>query len=288
MHSKSSIIIGCMSWGAWGKQLSTSDQSALIEFCLEQGNTIFDHADIYGDYTTEAGFGKALKASGVDRQSIQLISKCGIQYVGKTRNNRVKHYNYTKEYIIWSAEESLKNLQSEYLDTFLLHRPSPLMHPDEIAEAVRTLKESGKIKRFGVSNFAPSHMALLSRAIDVEVNQIEFSLTQHQAMHDGTLDHMLSNNVEAMFWSPLGSYFKDTNPQTERIREILNGLCEKYNADASTLLLAWSLKHPVKGSPVIGTTNKERIVASNKALTLQLELEDWFALLVASQGHKVP
>jgi len=120
-----------MTWGNWGKQLSSKDQSEMIEFCVENGNSTFDHADIYGDYTTERGFGKALEESEIKREEIQLISKCGIQYIGETRNNNTKHYNYSKDYIIWSAEESLKNLKTDYLDTFLLHRPSPLMYPNE-------------------------------------------------------------------------------------------------------------------------------------------------------------
>src|SRR5690554_45832 len=167
MENKPRIIIGCMSWGAWGKQLSTKEQAALIQFCTENGNTTFDHADIYGDYTTEADFGKALIESDVQREEIQLISKCGIQYVGETRNNKIGHYNYSKEYIIWSAEESLRNLKTDYLDTFLLHRPSPLMEPNEIAEAITHLQESGKIIQFGVSNFTPSQVDLISDKIEV-------------------------------------------------------------------------------------------------------------------------
>ena len=180
-----------MTWGDWGKQFSSKEQAEMIQFCVENGNTTFDHADIYGDYTTEIGFGKALVESDVKREDIQLISKCGIQHVGKIRNNKIKHYNYSKDYIIRSAEESLKNLKTDYLDTFLLHRPSPLMHPYEIAEAITRLQESGKIIQFGVSNFTPSQVDLISDKIKVSVNQIEFSLTQHFAMLDGTLDQML-------------------------------------------------------------------------------------------------
>lgn len=284
----SKIIIGCMSWGKWGKQFSTKEQKDLLQFCVTNGNTTFDHADIYGDYTTELEFGKALKESGVEREQIELISKCGIQYVGESRNNKIKHYNYSKDYIIWSAEQSLKNLKTDYLDTFLLHRPSPLMNPNEIADAILELKESGKIIRFGVSNFTPSQVSLINNKVSVEVNQIEFSLTQHIAMHDGSLDQMLQKNIQPMSWSPLGSIFKESTTQTERIKLVLKKLSLKYNVSEDVLLLAFVLKHPSKISPVIGTTNKERILNANKALKINLELEDWFALLVASQGHKVP
>ena len=209
MPNKSKIIIGCMSWGNWGKRLPTKEQVELITFCMEQGNTTFDHADIYGDYTTEAAFGKALAESKIAREELQLITKCGIQYTGQTRKNKVKHYDYTKDYIIWSVEESLKNLKTDYLDLLLLHRPSPLMSPDKIAEAVNTLKDSGKILKFGVSNFTPSQTSLLLDKIEVSANQVEFSLTHHEAMHNGSLDQMIQHSIQPMSWSPLGSIFKE-------------------------------------------------------------------------------
>jgi predicted oxidoreductase len=287
MKRASKIIIGCMSWGQWGKQFSTKQQSELIEFCVEKGNTTFDHADIYGDYTTEAEFGKALQESTILRENIQLISKCGIQLVGKSRPNTINHYSYSKEYIIWSAEESLRNLKTEYLDTFLLHRPSPLMHPNEIAAAVLALQESGKIINFGVSNFTPSQVALFENVIPVGANQIEFSLTQHTAMENGSLDQLLQKEIQPMCWSPLGSVFKEETAKTIRIKKVLKTLTKKYKCTEETILLAFILKHPAKVSPVIGTTNKQRILNANKALDIDLELEDWFLLLRSSKGKEV-
>src|SRR5690606_20933818 len=148
----SPVIAGTMNWGTWDKNLDTTQMSNLIQVFLENNVSSFDLADIYGGYTTEASFGKALEKSKVDRSKIQLISKCGIQYVTENRNNKIKHYQYDKDYIVWSVENSLKNLKTDYLDVLLLHRPSPLMQADEIAEAVQKLKSEGKIKDFGVSN----------------------------------------------------------------------------------------------------------------------------------------
>lgn len=288
METTSNIIIGCMSWGIWGKNFSIQEQTKMIEFCLENGYTQFDHADIYGDYTTEDFFGKALLESKIPREKVQLISKCGIQHVGNTRTNTIKHYNYSKDYIIWSAEESLKRLKTDYLDAFLLHRPSPLMHPDTIAEAIYYLQESGKIRQFGVSNFAPSQVALISDKVPISINQIEFSLTQHKAMHNGVLDQMLQHNIQPMAWSPLGNVFKEESKQTSRIKMVLSNLSKKYEVSEETILLSWILKHPAKISPIIGTTHKERIKNTRKALSIELELEDWFLLLTESQGHEVP
>lgn len=288
MSTYSRIIAGCMSWGNWGKQFSKEQMIAQIHLSLEAGVTTFDHADIYGDYTTENQFGKALVGSGIQRESIQLISKCGIQYVGDTRSNTIKHYDYSREYIIWSVERSLKNLQTDYLDLLLLHRPSPLMQPDEIALAIEILQEQGKILDFGVSNFTPSQVHLVSNKIPVTVNQIEFSLTQHTAMHNGSLDQMLQREIIPMSWSPLGNVFKEENKVNTRIRKVLEELVDKYEAQEDQLLLAWILQHPAKIHPVIGTTNPERLANAVKAVDITLDLEDWFSLLVACQGHKVP
>lgn len=284
----SRIIAGTMTWGEWGKQLSKKEMINLLNHCVSKDITSFDHADIYGSYTTETAFGNAFAESNIAREKIQLISKCGIQYISENRKNEVKHYNYSKEYIIWSAEESLKNLKTEFLDLLLLHRPSPLMQPDEVAEAITILKSQGKIKAFGVSNFLPSQVDLISKYTEVSVNQIEFSLTQHTAMHNGTLDQMQINNIIPMAWSPLGIVFKEDTEQTRRIHKQLGALIEKYNATEDQLLLAWILKHPAGIHPIIGTTNQKRIENAVQAINIELELEDWFKILVACQGHKVP
>tara|TARA_B110000208_G_scaffold28424_1_gene37152 strand:+ start:352 stop:1212 length:861 start_codon:yes stop_codon:yes gene_type:complete len=283
----SKIIIGCMSWGVWGKQFSTKEQIDMIRFCTENGNTIFDHADIYGNYTTEAGFGKAFIDSGINREDIQLISKCGIQLINERRGSRIKHYKYAKEYIISSAEASLKNLKTDYLDTFLLHRPSPLMQPDEISEAITILQDSGKIINFGLSNFTPSQVDLIANSVPVTANQIEFSLTKNEAMFNGTLDKMLQEGIQTMSWSPLGAVFKDETAQTKRIKAVLKKLTKKYEISEDVILLAFILRHPAKVAPVVGTTNKERILNANSALNIHLELQDWFEMLAASQGYEV-
>ncbi len=277
-----------MTWGQWGKQLTSEEMIALMHHCISVGITSFDHADIYGGYTTENDFGKAFANSDIERESIQLISKCGIQYLSDSRSNKVKHYNYNKDYIIWSVETSLKHLQTDYLDLLLLHRPSPLMQVDEISEAVDTLKTAGKINAFGVSNFSNSQTDLIASKVKIDVNQIEFSLTHHDAMHDGTLDYMQTRSICPMAWSPLGAVFREDNAQTRRIHKQLGELMDKYNATEDQLLLAWILKHPSGIHPVVGTTNTTRLKQAALAADIELELEDWFLILVACQGHKVP
>ena len=287
--SFSRIIQGCMNWGVWGKSLSTSQMEELIHFNLEKGISSFDHADIYGDYTTENEFGKAFKNSSVKREDIQLISKCGIQYVGKTRpSNLVKHYQYDSDYIIYSAEKSIKDLNADYLDLFLLHRPSPLMHPDEIQKAVEKLMGQGKIKMFGVSNFTSDQTDLILSKTKVSVNQIQLSLSHNYPIFDSSLDYMMVNKIIPMSWSPLGSFYKNKSENNKRVSILLDELSTKYNASKDQLLISWILKHPSKVHPVIGTTNFERISSASCANKIKLSNIDWFRMLETYLGHKLP
>ncbi|MEO9504097.1 MAG: aldo/keto reductase [Maribacter dokdonensis] len=283
----SRIIAGTMTWGKWGKQLSTAEMIALMNHCVENKITTFDHADIYGDYTNEEDFGKAFSKSSVKREDVQLISKCGIQFNVKERSNRVKHYDYNASYIISSVERSLKMLQTDYLDLLLLHRPSPLMDPSEIAEAIDKLKIEGKIKQFGVSNFSPSQIQLIEKEIQVEANQVEFSLSSNGVMNDGTLDDCVTFDRLAMSWSPLGSYFREDSKANLRIKTVLADLTKKYGATEDQLLLAWILKHPSTIHPVVGTATPQRLKLAMDAVEIDMELQDWFILLEANEGHEV-
>ncbi|WP_396173053.1 aldo/keto reductase family oxidoreductase [Flavobacterium sp.] len=282
----SPIIAGTMNWGIWDKKLNTIEMAHIIKVCVENKITTFDHADIYGNYTTEADFGKAFKQSLVDRTTIQLVSKCGIQHVNG-RANKIKHYDYSKAYIIWSVENSLKNLQTDYLDVLLLHRPSPLMVADEIAEAVAQLKKEGKIIDFGVSNFTSSQTELLRQKTEINYNQIQFSATHYESMLDGSLDYMQLHNIRPMSWNPLGTVFREDIEQTRRLKKLLVQLVEKYHLGSDTILLAWILKHPAGIIPVAGTVNIARIQALMKAVELDLDQEDWFAVWTESMGKKV-
>jgi len=284
----SPIIAGTMNWGVWDKNLNTSEMANLIHVCLENKITTFDHADIYGGYTTEAQFGKALTESKINREKIQLVSKCGIQHISENRKNKIKHYDYSKDYIIWSVENSLKNLHSDYLDVLLLHRPSPLMNADEIAEAVEKLKTDGKILDFGLSNFTPSQTDLIRSKTEVSYNQVQFSATDFKAMLDGSLDHMQVNNIRPMAWNPLGTVFRENTDQTKRLKTLLADLVSKYHVGSDTILLAWILQHPAKIIPIAGTVNVARLQQLYKATEFKLEQEEWFAIWTESMGNKVP
>ena len=283
----SPVVAGVMNWGIWDKNLNTKEMENMINVCLENKITTFDHADIYGDYTTEADFGKAFASRKIAREKMQLISKCGIQMVTENRNNNIKHYEYSKDYIIWSVENSLKNLQTDYLDVLLLHRPSPLMQADEIAEAIVKLKSDGKINDFGLSNFTSSQTELIRQKTEVLYNQIQFSATNFEPMVDGSFDYMQANKIRPMSWNPLGSVFREDIPQTRRLKKLLASLVSKYHLGSDSILLSWILKHPAQVIPIAGTVNVARIQSLMKAVELELDQEDWFAIWTASMGDDV-
>lgn len=285
-----SPIAGVMRWGVWGANFTTAAYRQMIESCLQYGIHSFDHADIYGDYTTEAEFGEALKENPSIRQHLKLITKCGIQMVTANRpQHSIKSYNTSAAHIIQSAEQSLRNFGTDYLDVLLIHRPDPLMDPSEVAEAIEQLKQQGKILAFGVSNFLPHQTELLSKYTLIEYNQIEVSLIQLKAFTDGTLENCLKNKITPMAWAPLGGglFTDDSHPRFRAITATANELAEKYNTGLNEILLAWLHTHPSGIQSIIGTTKIERLLQAKVATSIRLEREDWFTLLATSMGEDV-
>lgn len=286
----SSPVAGCMRWGKWGAHFSTTEYLSMIEMCMQQGITSFDHADIYGDYTTEEEFGNALRLKPQLRLQIQLITKCGIQMVSPNRNHNIKSYNTSKQHIIQSTEASLRNLGTDYLDVLLIHRPDPLLNPEEVADAIAHLKQQGKIKSFGVSNFLPHQVNVLNKFVKVEFNQIEISILRLNSFLDGSLDHCMENHIMPMAWAPLGGGIlnDDAHPRFRSITAVATALAEKYGSGINEILVAFLTAHPAKIIPVIGTTKLERLLQAKQANHIQLEREDWFKLWTASTGEDVP
>jgi predicted oxidoreductase len=287
MNSKfSRIIAGTMNWGSWDKKLSTSEMANIINVCVENKITTFDHAAIYGDYTTETDFGKAFQRSKISREKVQLISKCGL--IIPTQNSvKVKQYESSKESIIKSVDASLKNLQTDYLDALLIHRPNPLMQADQVAEAVTQLKKEGKILEFGVSNFTSSQTELLRSKIEINYNQIQFSATHFDPMLNGSLDYMQVHGIQPMAWNPLGTVFREDTKQTRNLKKLLAQLIEKYEVGSDMILLAWILKHPSQIIPLAGTVNTGRLQNIHRATEMDLAQEDWFAIWTESMGHRI-
>src|SRR5699024_4873257 len=168
----SNISLGCMRMN----HLSVSDAQQVIQHAKEAGINFFDHADMYGGGDSERIFAEALQLEPIQREDIYLQSKTGI---------RDGYFDFSKEHILDSVDGSLQRLQTDYLDVLLLHRPDSLMEPEEVAEAFSTLKQSGKVRHFGVSNQHPGQIELLKKYVDQEliVNQLQFGL-KHTEMID--------------------------------------------------------------------------------------------------------
>ncbi|HEY0740561.1 MAG TPA: aldo/keto reductase [Chryseosolibacter sp.] len=268
--------------GAW--RWNNVDVTRLIETSLEAGITSFDHADIYGDYSNEKIFGEGLAKVKISRHQIQLITKCGIKLLSsKKPGTWVKHYDTSKEHILASVDTSLKNLGTDYLDLLLIHRPDPLMDPEDISEAFGLLKQNGKVLHFGVSNFTGTQFEMLQSYLPFPLvtNQVEMSLSKLDSFYDGTLDVLQKHRTSAMAWSPLGG----GKLMSQNVA--LWSKKEKYNATETQLSLAWLMRHPSTIFPVIGTTQPERIIESAKAVNIQLDRQDWFEMLKAAAGRDV-
>lgn len=286
----SKIVAGVMTWGSWGVSMSTSDIQKQIESCVDIGVSTFDHADIYGGYTTERDFGTAWKDMNLDRSKVQIISKCGIKYPCTERDYNLKSYQTTKNYIVWSVEQSLTHLKMDYLDILLLHRPSPLMHPEVVAEAFNFLRAQGKVRHFGVSNFTNSQFQMIDKYVPLVTNQLEISVLNRTTMLDGTLDLCLQNKIKPMAYSPLGGarMFADSDDYTfvsQRMR--LLEVAKKYDWTLDELALLFILHHPAKIVPVLGTTKIDRLAKAKNLLNVQISDEQWFEIWTAATGTRI-
>jgi predicted oxidoreductase len=278
----SRIIAGAWRWHTVSSQ--TVDQ--LIHISLDQGITTFDHADIYGDHSNEEIFGNLIRGNSSLRNRMQLVTKCGIKFPSPKRPKTwVKHYDTSREHIIWSAENSLKMLGTDRLDLLLIHRPDPLLNPEVVSDAFSQLREQGKVLHFGVSNFTSSQFELLQSNLSFPLvtNQIELSLTEHSSMFDGTLDTLMKHKVRPMAWSPLGG----GKLMEQNFRQVF-AKSSQYNATENQLAIAWLLRHPSKIFPVIGTTKPERIQESAGAMNFSIDVQDWFDMLKVVQGKEMP
>lgn len=287
----SRIIPGLMRLNEWG--LDTTGLVSWIESCLDMGLTTFDHADIYGSYTCEAVFGQALYAAPSLREKMELVTKCGIMLESPNRpQNNIHYYDTSYNHIIQSAETSLSNFHTDYLDLLLIHRPDALMEADEVAKALTDLRDAGKIRHAGVSNFTPSQFDLLQSRLDfpLQTNQVEFSVLFLDPLYDGTFDHAQQHRYAPMIWSPMagGRIFRAEDERSQRTRAEVQAVGEETGGALDQVMLAWMLRHPAQILPVLGTGKLERIQGAIGALDLTMSREQWYRIWTASAGHEVP
>lgn len=287
----SRLIYGCM-------RIAEDKQKGklAIKAAIEAGYNHFDHADIYGGGNAEALFGELLKAEPSLRDKLILTSKAGIRTGDKPQKGDPICYDFSHQYLMSCVESSLKRLNTDYLDLFLLHRPDYLMNAEQLASTLLTLKAQGKVKHFGVSNFSPSQITLLQSCFPdaLLVNQIEINIHNISSLTDGSLDQCQQQNITPMAWCPLGGVVYPAWGNTfstideQRIIKELAQQAEHYHCQPWQVMLAWLLKHPANICPIIGSTTPERIIAAKKALEIAYSHEDWYRLLEARNGEHVP
>lgn len=292
----SEIALGCMRM----HELSSTNAEAVIKNAIELGIDMFDHADIYGGGASESVFADAISMTDDFRESIKLQTKCGI---------RKGFFDFSKDHIIESVEGSLRRLKTDYVDSLLLHRPDALMEPEEVAEAFTILKDSGKVRHFGVSNQNPAQMALLQHYLDTDliVNQLQLSLV-HTPMIDAgfnvnmandsaivrdsnILDYCRLHNISIQAWSPfqhgmIKGPFID-NVMFPEVNQKLKLLADEKQVSNSAIATAWILRHPAVIQPVVGTMNPARLSSIAQASDVELSREEWYDLYRAA-GNELP
>ena len=283
----SSLNISRIIYGMW--RLHDDDNQSLnylnkkINLCLDQGITTFDQAAVYGGYSSEALFGKAIKSNSSLRSQIEIISKCGIVNPSERYSNASNsYYDTSKEHIFESVEFSLNNLGTDYLDLLLIHRQDPFLNHFETGDALDELISSGKVKQVGVSNFKPYDFSLLQSAMKnrLVTNQIEISLAATQGFTNGDIAYHQENSTNLMAWSPLGGGKLMSDEGV--FGETLNKIADIQSVDKAAVVIAWLLAHPAKICPVMGTNNLKRIAKLSDAFKVNMNRELWFELYIAS------
>ncbi|WP_138417556.1 aldo/keto reductase [Aquibacillus sediminis] len=289
------IALGCMRMD----RLTKKEATYVIENAMDAGVDLFDHADIYGKGKSEEVFADAIMSPSM-REKMVLQTKCGI---------RKGYFDFSKEHILASVDDSLKRLKTDYIDVLLLHRPDTLMEPEEVAEAFTTLKENGKVRHFGVSNQNPLQMELLKKYMkqDLIINQMQLSL-MHTPMIDagfnvnmqnnpaivrdsGVLEYSRLNDMTIQAWSPFqygmieGPFIG--NPDYPEVNAKLQEMAEKKGVTDSAIAIAWILRHPANIQPVVGTMNPQRLTNIAKASDVTLTREEWYELYRAA-GNDLP
>lgn len=291
------VIVGCM-------RLGDLDRQALGRFlhtAVENGAYFFDHADIYGGGVCEERFGAALRNErSIRREDLILQSKCGI---------RQGLYDSSTHHILHAVDESLRRLQTDYLDVLLIHRPDALAEPEEVAAAFDELEQKGKVRCFGVSNHKPMQIELLKRVVrqPLIINQLQFSIPVSNMIANGlevnmdtpgspdrdgsVLDYSRLNDMTIQAWSPFqtpnwgGCFLGDG--RYEKLNRELDALAAQYGVSPMTIAAAWILRHPARMQLISGTTREARLKAIIQACDLTLTREEWYRLYLAA-GHPLP
>jgi predicted oxidoreductase len=265
----------------------------------EAGYTLFDTADIYCRGKCEEVLGATLARVKGMRDRIILATKCGIRF-GDDPKGAPHRYDFSKEHILWSCDQSLKKLGVDRIDLYQLHRPDVLMDPHDIAAAFDTLHQAGKVRYFGVSNFLPGMLSMLQAHVGKKlvVNQVEIHLGRLDCFIDGTLDQCIEKQITPLSWSPLGGGWLgagrtpspgDANyPIRSLVVKELDALAMEYGVSRTAISLAWLLKHPSGIVPIVGSTSAANLKDATTADGIELTREQWYKVYLAARGKSLP
>jgi predicted oxidoreductase len=293
---QSDVSFSRLVYGAWriadDTDTSIPHVRAKIDTALEEGITTFDHADIYGNHECEKLFGLALAEDKSLRDQIELVTKCDIcMNTDKFPERRVGFYDTSADYIESSVNQSLSLLQTDYVDTLLLHRPDPMMNASETGAALDKLIDSGKVRSVGVSNFRPEDWRWLQKNMNhkLVINQIELNVMAKDSFINGDVSALQNDDIQMMAWSPLaGGRLFGNEEAALRVRPILERVAHEQNSRVDLVAIAWLLAHPANIIPVAGTNNLSRIKGLAGALDVQIDRHTWFEIWVAADGYPLP
>jgi predicted oxidoreductase len=276
----SEAIYGFWRWTDEGS-VTTSNIEKTINLCLDLGINTFDHADVYGEFTIEEHFGKIIRNKSFKREDIVLFSKCGIR---TSESGKLKYYDTSRDHIINSVEGSLKRLQTDYLDIFLLHHSDFLTDPEETAGALAEVVKSGKAKHIGVTNFSVFQHQLLASYLRIPIvtNHIELNLMNTSAIEDGRIDYIKQCFSKPLAWAPLagGKILNGTDEQAVKLRAKLEEIGSKYEANIEQTAVAWLMK--LGTLPIIGSLSENRIRNAASASDIRLNHQDWYEIYQAT------
>jgi len=312
----SRIGYGCMPLGgSWDTNPPTAqtrkEAVTIIRTALDQGINFFDHADIYCRGKSETVFSAIWREVPSLREKIILQSKCGIRFSGDPDESSPHRFDLSYEHIINSVEGSLKRLKTDYLDILLLHRPDPLVEPEEVSRAFDELQQSGKVRYFGVSNHTAAQIALLQKYLHQPlcVNQVAFNVIHTHmldegivynqsnpklARNEGTFEFCRLHNITLQAWGSLawglltGRESEQPSESINTTATIITEMARQKGVSPEAVLVAWILRHPAKIQAIIGTTKPERIRLACQADEVDLNREEWYTLFVSGRGESLP
>jgi predicted oxidoreductase len=310
------IGYGCMplggSWDDSPLQESTRQEALkTVRAALDAGINFYDHADIYCRGKSEETFATLWQEMPGLREKIIIQSKCGIRFGGDPTPDAPHRFDFSYEHIVRSVEGSLKRLNTDYLDVLLLHRPDPLVEPEEVARAFDELHAAGKVRWFGVSNHTAAELELLRHFVrqPIVANQVAFNIIHSHmlnegivfnqdnpllARNEGTIEYCRLHNITLQAWGPL-AWGRLTGRETENPPEkisktaaLVAEMAQAKGVSGEAILVAWILRHPAKIQALIGTTNIGRVRACCEADGVELTREEWYKLFVAGRGENLP